>query len=165
MSGPPETLPHPLLELLDAGGVSLHGAARRLGLTEGQALAILGAAGRGARVDGGVALATVKAWGRVRVILRAGTSVAEVMSDLGSAVQRREWLNDEDERVHLHLDTSDIAAAWVVTKAGHARGRPVRMVSFVDPAGEVLFKVMVPKDRPELVLPFAALRGGPLESA
>lgn len=148
-----------LLELLDQGGVSVWGAAKRLGLTEGQALAVLGEAGRAVRVDGKAALATVRGWGKLRVILRAGSSVAEVTSDLGAATERREWLNDEDDRVHLHLDTGDIAGAWVIAKAGHATGRAVRMVCFVDAAGEVLFKVMVPKERADLVAPFNALRG------
>jgi putative heme iron utilization protein len=148
-----------LLELLDTGGVSVWGAAKRLGMTEGQALAVLGQAGRCVCVDGKAALATVRGWGRLRVILRAGSSVAEVMSDLGAAVERREWLNDEDDRVHLHLDTSDIGDAWVIAKAGHATGRATRLVCFIDGAGEVLFKVMVPKERTDLVAPFNALRG------
>jgi len=53
-----------LLDLLDAGGVSLATAAARLGLSEGQALEALAGAGRSARVRGPVALATVKQWGR-----------------------------------------------------------------------------------------------------
>jgi len=148
-----------LLQLLDDGGLSVWGAAQRLGITEGQALATLGDAGRCVRVVGHDALATIRTWGRLRVILRAGSSVAEVMSDLGAARERREWLNDEDERVHLHLDTSRIAGAWVIAKAGHATGRAVRMVCFVDAAGELLFKVMVPKERVDLVGPFNSLRG------
>lgn len=154
-----------LLDLLDHGGLSVWAAARRLGLSEGQALAALGAAGRGVHVDGRRALAAVRGWGRVRVVLRAGSSVAEVMSDLGRAVQRREWLNDEDERAHLHLDTHDIAGAWVIAKAGHASGRATRLVCFVDGDGEVLFKVMVPKDRVDLVGPFNALRGKGVDGA
>ncbi|MFN7145954.1 MAG: ChuX/HutX family heme-like substrate-binding protein, partial [Myxococcota bacterium] len=106
-----------LLDLLDTERLSVWAAARRLGLTEGQALAALGEAGRAVRVDGATALAAVRAWGTVRVILRAGSSVAEVMSDLGAAVERRAWLNDEDAHVHLHLDTGDVAAAWVLAKA------------------------------------------------
>lgn len=148
-----------LLDLLDNGRLSVWSAAKRLGMTEGQALAALGQAGRCVHVDGRGALATVRGWGVLRVILRAGGSVAEVKSDLGAAIERGHWLNDEDERVHLHLDTSGIAAAWVVAKAGHATGRAVRMVCFVDAAGELLFKVMVPKERTDLVGPFNALRG------
>ncbi len=148
-----------LLDLLDAGGLSLAAAATRLGLTEGQALGALVAAGRTVRVDGKEALAAVRAWGRIRVILRAGGSVAEVMSDLGAARERGHWLNDEDDRVHLHLDTSELAGAFVTAKAGHATGRTVRMVAFVDGKDEVLFKVMVPKERADLVGPFNELRG------
>jgi putative heme iron utilization protein len=148
-----------LLDLLDAGGVSLATAAARLGLSEGKALAALAEAGRSVHVEGAKALATVRGWGRVRVILRAGGSVAEVMSDLGAARERGKWLNDEDDRVHLHLDTSELAGAYVTTKAGHAAGRAVRMVAFVDGAGELLFKVMVPKERVDLVPAFNALKG------
>ncbi|MFZ5480796.1 MAG: ChuX/HutX family heme-like substrate-binding protein [Myxococcota bacterium] len=148
-----------LLDLLDAGGLSLATAAARLGLTEGQALAALVSAGRTVRVDGKEALATVRGWGRIRVILRAGGSVAEVMSDLGAALERGAWLNDEDDRVHLHLDTSELTSAFVTAKAGHATGRTVRMVAFVDGRDEVLFKVMVPKERTDLVGPFNLLRG------
>lgn len=148
-----------LLELLDGGGLSLAAAASRLGLTEGQALAALVSAGRTVRVDGKVALATVRGWGRIRVILRAGGSIAEVISDLGAARERGHWLNDEDDRVHLHLDTSEVAGAYVTAKAGHATGRTVRMVAFVDGRDEVLFKVMVPKERADLVAPFNALKG------
>jgi putative heme iron utilization protein len=149
-----------LLDLLDAGGVSLSTAGSRLGLTEGQALAALADAGRSVRVEGPRALATVRQWGRVRVVLRARGCVAEVMSDLGAArVAGGRW-NDEDDRVHLHLDVRDVASAFVTTKAGHATGRAVRMVAFVDGAGEVLFKVMVPKERVDLVPAFNALKEG-----
>lgn len=161
---------HPLLQLLDAGGLSLATAAHRTGLTEGQAMVVLGEAGRSVCVDGRLALGAVRTWGRIRVILRAGSSVAEVMSDLGTATVRAtegrgEWLNDEDDRVHLHLLVSGVAAAWVTSKAGHASGKQVRIVTFVDAAGEVLFKVMVPKDRTDLVGAFNALRGRSDESA
>ncbi|MFZ5478177.1 MAG: ChuX/HutX family heme-like substrate-binding protein [Myxococcota bacterium] len=148
-----------LLDLLDGGGLSLATAAARLGLTEGQALAALVEAGRTVRVDGKQALTTVRGWGRIRVILRAGGSVAEVMSDLGAARERGSWLNDEDDRVHLHLDTSELVGAYVTAKAGHVTGRTVRMVAFVDGRDEVLFKVMVPKERTDLVGPFNQLRG------
>lgn len=149
-----------LLDLLDAGGVSLATAAARLGLSEGQALAALADAGRSARVEGSKALVTVKQWGKVRVILRSRSCVAEVMSDLGAVREGGGWWNDEDERVHLHLDTRDVAAAFVTTKVGHATGRAVRMVAFVDGTGEVLFKVMLPKERTDLVLAFNALKDG-----
>ncbi len=159
----PESAPsepkHPLLELLDAGGLSLWNAANRLGLTEGQAMVVLAEAGRSVRLSGPDALAEVRTWGRVRVILRSHSSVAEVMSDLGAARARGDWLNDEDDRVHLHLDTTAVVGAWCTAKAGHATGRAVRMVTFVDAAGEVLFKVMVPKERDDLVPAFNALRG------
>ncbi len=148
-----------LLDLLDAGGVSLATAASRLGLSEGQALAALAAAGRSVRVEGARALSSVRQWGRVRVILRSRGCVAEVMSDLGSVREAGGWWNDEDDRVHLHLDTRDVAGAFVTTKAGHATGRAVRMVAFVDSAGEVLFKVMLPKERSDLVASFNALKG------
>ena len=147
-----------LLKLLDEGGVSLAGAAARLGMSEGQALAVLATAGRTVRVEGAKALAAMREWGRVRVILRAGGSVAEIMSDLGGARVSGSWWNDEDERAHLHLDIRGVAGAFVTTKAGHASGRAVRMVAFVDAAGEVLFKVMVPKERADLIAPFNSLR-------
>lgn len=149
-----------LLDLLDSGGVSLATAAARLGLSEGQALAALAEAGRSVRIDGPKALAVVRQWGRVRVILRSRGCVAEVMSDLGTLRESGGWWNDEDDRVHLHLDTRDVSAAFVTTKAGHATGRAVRMVAFVDGAGEVLFKVMLPKERGDLVAAFNALKGG-----
>jgi putative heme iron utilization protein len=149
-----------LLDLLDAGGLSLATAATRLGLSEGQALAALAAAGRCVRVEGPKALTTVKQWGRVRVILRSRSCVAEVMSDLGAVREAGGWWNDEDDRVHLHLDTRDVAAAFVTTKAGHATGRAVRMVAFVDGSGEVLFKVMLPRERQDLVAAFNALKDG-----
>lgn len=149
-----------LLDLLDAGGVSLGTAAERLGLSEGQALAALAAAGRSVRVEGAKALATVRRWGRVRVIVRARGCVAEVMSDLGAIREGGGWWNDEDDRAHLHLDIRGVAAAFLTTKAGHATGRAVRMVAFVDAAGEVLFKVMVPKERVDLVPAFNALKDG-----
>lgn len=149
-----------LLDLLDAGGVSLATAAARLGLSEGQALAALAEAGRSVRVEGPKALATVRQWGRVRVILRSRGCVAEVMSDLGAVRESGGWWNDEDDRVHLHLDIRDVSTAFVTTKAGHATGRAVRMVAFVDSAGEVLFKVMVPKERVDLVPAFNALKEG-----
>jgi putative heme iron utilization protein len=149
-----------LLDLLDAGGISLATAAARLGLSEGQALAALAGSGRSVRVDGRAALAVVRGWGRIRVILRAGGSVAEVMSDLGVIRESGGWWNDEDERVHLHLDTRGVAAAFLTTKAGHATGRTVRMVAFVDGTGEVLFKVMIPRERADLVPAFNELKGG-----
>lgn len=147
-----------LLQLLDAGGMSLGAAARQLGLSEGQALQSLAQAGRSVQVEGAAALAAVQGWGRVRVILRARSCVAEVMSDLGAVRKRGEWWNDEDERVHLHLDISDVSAAFVTTKAGHSTGRAVRMVAFVDREGEVLFKVMVPKERMDLIERFNQLK-------
>ncbi|MCK6521381.1 hypothetical protein L6R49_08060 [Myxococcota bacterium] len=149
-----------LIELLDAGGVSLATAATRLGLSEGQALVALSEAGRSVRIEGARAMATVRQWGQVRVILRSRSCVAEVMSDLGAVRESGGWWNDEDDRVHLHLDTRDVAAAFVTTKAGHASGRAVRMVAFVDGAGEVLFKVMVPKERRDLIPAFNALKDG-----
>ena len=149
-----------LLRLLDEGGVSLAGAAARLGLSEGRALEALALVGRSAKVDGPLALLTVKQWGRVRVILRSRSCVAEVMSDLGTVREGGGWWNDEDDRVHLHLDTREVAAAFVTTKAGHATGRAVRTVAFVDGDGEVLFKVMLPKERPDLVTAFNALKDG-----
>jgi putative heme iron utilization protein len=148
-----------LLDLLDGGGLSLATAAAHLGLTEGQALAALVGAGRTVRVDGKEALSAVRGWGRIRVILRAGGSVAEVMSDLGMATERGQWLNDEDDRVHLHLDISKVTGAFVAAKAGHATGRVVRMVAFVSSEDDVLFKVMVPKERTDLVEAFNHLRG------
>ncbi|MDP2306460.1 MAG: ChuX/HutX family heme-like substrate-binding protein [Pseudomonadota bacterium] len=150
-----------LLDLLDAGGLSLGAASARLGLSEGQALAMLVGAGRTVRIDGAVALAAVRTWGRIRVILRSRSCVAEVMSDLGAVRESGVWWNDEDERVHLHLNVGDVATAFVTTKAGHASGRAVRTVAFVDTAGEVLFKVMVPKERPELIPAFNALKDIP----
>lgn len=149
-----------LLELLDAGGVSLASAAARLGLSEGQALAALTDSGRSHRVEGAKAMTTVRQWGRVRVILRSRSCVAEVMSDLGAVRESGGYWNDEDDRVHLHLDVRDVAAAFVTTKAGHATGRAVRMVAFVDGTGEVLFKVMVPKERRDLITAFNALKDG-----
>lgn len=140
--------------------MSLGTAAERLGLSEGQALAALAAAGRSVRVEGAKALATVRRWGRVRVIVRARGCVAEVMSDLGAIREGGGWWNDEDDRAHLHLDIRGVAAAFLTTKAGHATGRAVRMVAFVDAAGEVLFKVMVPKERVDLVPAFNALKDG-----
>ena len=148
-----------LIELLDNGGLSLATAASRLGLSEGQALSALVSVGRSVRVDGPATLALVRNWGRVRVILRARSCVAEVMSDLGQSRISGGWWNDEDDRVHLHLDTRDITAAFVTTKAGHASGRPVRTIAFVDSSGEVLFKVMVPKERQDLIPAFNALKG------
>lgn len=149
-----------LVELLDAGGVSLHGAAARLGLTEGRAYAALVAGGRASRANAEKALAAVQTWGRVRVVLRAGRAVAEVMCDLGAVRRSGPWWHDEDERVHLHLDVSAVAEAYVCSKAGHATGRTVRTVAFVDAQGEVLFKVMVPKERQDLVAAFNALKEG-----
>jgi putative heme iron utilization protein len=148
-----------LLQLLDAGGASLASAARRLGLSEGQALAHLTTTGRARSIDGQLALTAVQSWGLVRVILRSGGCVAEVMSDLGAARVSGRWWNDEDARVHLHLDTSDIQRAVLTSKVGHASGRTVRMVAFVDAAGEVLFKVMIPKERGDLIPAFKALGG------
>lgn len=148
-----------LLQLLDEGGASLASAARRLGLSEGQALAHLAVVGRSRAVDGSQALTAVQSWGLIRVILRAGTCVAEIMSDLGAARVAGSWWNDEDARVHLHLDTSGIRGAFLTSKVGHASGRTVRMVAFVDEQGEVLFKVMVPKERADLIPAFNALRG------
>lgn len=150
-----------LLDLLDAGGLSLAAAGARLGLTEGQALAALTVAGRTTRVGGAASLAAVRTWGRIRVILRSRSCVAEVMSDLGAARESGGWWNDEDERVHLHLDVRDVASAFVTTKAGHASGRAVRTVAFVDTAGEVLFKVMLPKERQDLIPAFNSLKAVP----
>lgn len=149
-----------LLELLDAGGISLAGAARRLGLSEGQALQALVEHGRVVRRDGPEVLRAVRAWGKVRVILRAGDCVAEIMSDLGGVRVSGPYWNDEDERAHLHLGVADVARAYVVSKVGHASGRAVRLVVFADGQGEVLFKVMVPKERTDLFQAFQALREG-----
>lgn len=150
-----------LLELLDAGGLSLAAAGRALGLTEGGALALLVDTGRVVRRDGPETLALVRGWGRVRVILRSGDCVAEIMTDLGnSRISGRYW-NDEDERAHLHLGVSDVQTAFVISKVGHASGRAVRIVAFADAAGEVAFKVMIPKERVDLVPAFNALRGAP----
>lgn len=149
-----------LVELLDAGGISLFGAAKRLGLTEGQALAALGEAGRATRREAAPVLEALRSWGRVRVVLRAGSCVAEVMCDLGRVRESGGWWNDEDERVHLHLDLRRAALAWLTMKIGHGSGRAVRMVSIVDDEGEVLFKVMVPREREDLIPAFQALREG-----
>ncbi len=149
-----------LLELLDEGGLSLAGAAKRLGLSEGAALQALVASGRVVRRDGPSTLERVRGWGRVRVIVRAGDSVAEIMSDLGQSRVSGPYWNDEDERAHLHLGVKDIATAFVVSKVGHASGRAVRLVAFADGAGEVAFKVMVPKERTDLFSAFNALREG-----
>lgn len=148
-----------LMALLDAGGVSFHTAATRLGLREGEALAALVPSGRVTPLDPEVAKAAVRSWGRVRVILRAGACVAEVMSDLSTVRERGSWWNDEDDRTHLHLDLSAVAAAFATAKVGHGTGRAVRLVAFVDARQEVLFKVMIPKERPELIPAFNLLRG------
>lgn len=147
-----------LLDLLDVGGLSLGTAAARLGITEGQALAALVPAGRTVRVDGAPALAAVRSWGRVRVIVRAGACMAEVMCDLAAAREAGGRLDHVGEEAHLHFDLREVVGAYVTAKAGHVTGRTVRMVAFVDREGEVLFKVMVPKERADLVGPFNQLR-------
>lgn len=149
-----------LVKLLDEGGASLGSAADQLGLTEGQALAALVTTGRVTALEGEAALSAVRTWGKVRVILRSRGSVAEVMSDLSAVRERGAWWNDEDDRCHLHLDVRRVKGAFVTTKVGHASGRTVRMVSFVDDSGEVVFKVMVPKERTDLIPAFNALRPG-----
>ena len=150
-----------LLDLLDAGGLSLAAAARRLDLTEGQALVARVDTGRVTRRDGPDTLARVRAWGRLRVILRAGDCVAEIMSDLSQCRVSGPYWNDEDERAHLHLGVSDVVSAFIVSKVGHASGRAVRLVAFADATGAVLFKVMVPKERTELFPAFQALKEAP----
>lgn len=151
----------PLIALLDEGGVSLASAARRLGLSEGQALQALVESGRVVERDGPETLGVVASWGRIRVILRSGDCVAEIMSDLGQARQSGPYWNDEDDRAHLHLGVAEVRRAFVVSKVGHASGRAVRLVAFADGAGEVLFKVMVPRERTDLFPAFNTLKGAP----
>lgn len=147
-----------LIALLD-GGLSVSAACGRLGLSEGQGLARLVDAGRATVVDGQQALDAVTSWGQVRVIVRSRGAVAEVMSDLGRSRRSGTWWNDEDDRCHLHLDVDEVKGALAIAKGGHLSGRNVRMVAFLDAQGEVLFKVMVPRERADLVPAFNALRG------
>lgn len=148
-----------LTALLDAGGLSLYSAARRLGLTEAQALEQLVVEGRARRRPAAEVLPVLRTWGRVRVILRSGPCVVELMRDLGEVRESGGWWNHEDDHAHLHLDLRGAATAYLTVKTGHGSGRVVRMISIVDEQGEVLFKVMIPKERTELVAPFSSLRG------
>lgn len=144
---------------------TLYKAALHHGVSEGRALLRLAELCAAPEVrwcaaveDGRGLLREMKTWGPVRLILRSGGCLVEVMSDLARTTERGPYWNDDtEERVHLHLDVGAVRRALLVRKVGHASGRIVRFIAFLDGRGDVQFKALIPRSRAELFARFDAL--------
>lgn len=82
-------------------------------------------------------------WGRLRAVVRSDSgAVSELMIHADNFKERGEWLNIENEHLHLHVHWAKVAGAWMLQK-----GDALRSVHFVDEKGDAVFNIsLIRKD-------------------
>ncbi len=78
-----------------------------------------------------------KHWGLLRAVVRSEAgAVAELMIQAENFVMRRDWLNIENEHVHLHINWPRVKQVWFVRRADK-----LYSVHFTDERNETVFNL------------------------
>jgi len=82
-------------------------------------------------------------WGRVRLVVRNGVAVSEMLGSLEGVRLSQGWLTVENDHFHLHLKADEIKEVYLLSKKGHRRERASYSVQFLDRSGAAALKVFL----------------------